>query len=363
MGIFDKVLASNETLFKNEVSLSYDFIPKLLPYREAEQHQIALAIKPLFHDMNGKNAIVYGMPGVGKTVALKKVIQELEETTDDIIPIYVNCWQKNTTYKIFLEICEQLSFKFTQNKRTEELFQVIKKLLNPKKTVFIFDEIDKAEDFSFMYSILEEIYKKTILCITNYKSWISSIDERIMSRLIPEQIEFKPYTLEETKGILQERISLAYHKDVWNADAFLLAVDKTFEQKDIRTGLYLLKESGLLAEQYSSKVISSKEVTQAINKMRDFKVKEITELQDDSQEILQLIKENSPARIGDIYDLYGKAGGKLSYKTFQRRVFKLEESNFIKTKKHVGGSFGTTTMLYYETTTKKLDDFTSANNI
>lgn len=363
MGIFDKVLASGDSIFKNDVALSYDFVPKMFPYRESQQHQVALCIKPLFNDMNGKNAIIYGMPGVGKTAAMKKVIEELEEKTDDIIPIYINCWQKNTTYKIFLEICDQLDFKFTQNKRTEELFQVIKKLVNKKKAVFIFDEVDKAEDFSFMYSILEEIYRKTILCITNYKSWISSIDERIMSRLIPEQIEFKPYNVEETKGIIEERIELAFHPKVWNKDVTEKVVEKTYAQNDIRTGLYLLKESGLATEERSAKEVSLEDVKVAMNKMQDFKIKKIDELGDEVQEILSIIKEHSPARIGDIFDIFSKAGGNLSYKTFQRRVQKLEENNFIKTKKQMGGSEGTTTMLYYDTATTKLDDFTSADSL
>lgn len=363
MGIFDKVLASGDSIFKNEIALSYDYIPKMFPYREAQQHQVALCIKPLFNDMNGKNAIVYGMPGVGKTAALKKVTDELEEQTDDIVPIYINCWQKNTTYKIFLEICDKLEFKFTQNKRTEELFQVIKKLLIKKKAVFIFDEVDKAEDFSFMYSILEEIYRKTILCITNYKSWISSIDERIMSRLIPEQIEFKPYNLEETQGIIEERIELAFNPKVWNEETTKLVVNKTYAQNDIRTGLYLLKETGLATEERSAKEVNKEDVQVAINKMQDFKIKKVDELGDEVQEILAIIKENSPARIGDIYQIFSKAGGNLSYKTFQRRVTKLEENNFIKTKKQMGGSEGTTTMIYYDTATKKLDDFTGADNI
>ena len=39
-------------------------------------------------------------------------------------------------------------------------------------TVFVFDEVDKLEDLDFLYTILEEIYKKTVLLITNYKEWI-----------------------------------------------------------------------------------------------------------------------------------------------------------------------------------------------
>jgi len=31
MGLFDEVLKGDETLFKNEIALDYDFLPKILP--------------------------------------------------------------------------------------------------------------------------------------------------------------------------------------------------------------------------------------------------------------------------------------------------------------------------------------------
>jgi cell division control protein 6 len=357
MGVFDKVLRTGESLFKNEVALSYDFMPKNIPYRENQQHQIARCIKPLFNNMSGRHVVVYGLPGVGKTIALKQILSEIEEETDEIVPIYINCWKKNTTFKIFVDICHQLGYKFTQNKRTEELFDVIKKLVNTKSAVFVFDEIDKCDDFDFMYSLLEDIYKKTIIGITNYKSWISSVDERIMSRFMPEQVAFNPYNAAEIEGILKTRIGYAFVSGIWDLLALSSIVSKTTEMKDVRTGLYLLKESGLAAEDRSSKKIEAVDVDSAIAKMQDFKIKKVSELEDDSQIVLDLIKNNSPAKIGDVYKMYQENGGTASYKTFQRRVEKLHENKFIATKKVTGGAEGTTTFLYYDTATRQLSDF------
>ncbi|MFW6047512.1 MAG: Cdc6/Cdc18 family protein [Candidatus Woesearchaeota archaeon] len=357
MGVFDKILSSDETLFKNEVSLSYDYIPKLIPYREKSQFAIARCIKPLFAEMNGKNAIIFGLPGVGKTVATKHILSEMEDQTDDIIPIYVNCWQKNTSYKIFLDICYQLDYKFTHNKRTEELFAVIKGIINKKSAVFVFDEIDKAEDQGFLYSILEEIYRKSLICITNYKSWISSMDKRIMSRFVPEKIEFLPYNKHETGEIIKERKDLAFRPNVWEDEAVNKVCEKTYELKDIRTGLFLLKESAFSAEEESRKKITKTDVDKATSKLHDFKTKKIDDLKGEEKSILDIIKDNSPARIGDLYNIYQKSGGKTSYKTFQRRIDKLQENNFIKVKKQVGGIEGTTTLVYYDTTVKNLNDF------
>src|SRR3989338_2379886 len=130
MSIFNNVLKSDESLFVNEVALDYSYIPKLLPYRENQQKGIASSIKPLLVGKNGRNLFVFGAPGIGKTAAIKHVFRDLENETDECIPIYINCWQKNTTFKILLEVCDILGYKFTQNKKTEDLFKIAQSILN-----------------------------------------------------------------------------------------------------------------------------------------------------------------------------------------------------------------------------------------
>lgn len=355
MGIFDEMLKSGESLFKNPVVLDYDYQPKIIPFREREQRHIAFCIKPLFNERNGKNLIITGKPGVGKTVACKHVLNEVEEKTDDIIPIYINCWQKNTTYKIAVEICNNIGYKFTQNKRTDELLKIIIKELNKKNTVFTFDEIDKAEDFDFLYTFLEEVYRKTIILITNYKEWIINLDERIKSRLTPETIEFNPYNPNETKGILEQRKEYAFVKGVWEKDAFEKVVEKTAQLRDIRKGLFFMRESGNAAEDESRKNITIKHVETAIKKLDEFSIKSKEELDVENRFILDIIKSNSGKKIGGLFKLYEEKGGKGNYKAFQRKIKKLEGLKFITTEKIEGGAEGKTTIITFAQ--KTLEEF------
>ena len=200
-------------------------------------------IKLLLQNRNGKNILIHGTPGIGKTAAVRFVLRELEEETDEAVPLFVNCWKKNTSFKIIQDLCEQLGIKFIQNKTKEELFSLLKKELNKTNVVFAFDEIDKLEDYDFLYLILEEIYRKTIILITNYRKWILDLDERIRSRLTAEMRAFKPYNAQETKGILKQRIGYAFIPNTWEDSAFELAAIKADELGDIRTGLYHLKQS------------------------------------------------------------------------------------------------------------------------
>jgi cell division control protein 6 len=351
MGLFDDVLGAGESLFRNEDALEYEFLPKLLPFREDEQHELARLIAPLLEGRNGRNALIHGAPGIGKTAAARFVLRELEEKTEDILVCYVNCWQANTSYKVLMELCDQLGFKFTQNKNSQELMKTIASIVNKKAAVFIFDEIDKAEEQDFLYSLLEDLFKKSLILITNYKSWLIELDERIKSRLTPELIEFRQYNEKETRGILAQRMEYAFVPDVWEDDAFLMAVDKAASAQDIRTGLYLMRQAALKAEAKASKKVTAEHVELALGAMDEFTIKSSTDLSDEEKFIWEIVKQHDGKKIGDLYNQYKKDGGKASYKTFQRKIASLDEGKFITLERKTGEG-GNTTIV-----NKKITDF------
>ncbi|MBI2573711.1 AAA family ATPase [Candidatus Woesearchaeota archaeon] len=355
MSLFKDMLKSGESVFRDTVPLNFDFQPKVVFARENEQQRFAIAIRPLFENHNGRNVFVYGPPGVGKTTACKHVLRELEETTDDIIPMYINCWKENSTYKIFFKLCEDLGYKFIQSKKTPELWAMIMQRLNKKSVVFIFDEIDKLEDTDFLYTILEDIYRKSIFLITNYRDSYSEMDERIRSRLNPEFLHFPPYTETEIGKILEQRKEYAFVPGCWDDDAFKEIVEHCSEDKDVRVGLYLMRETGNIAEEKSSRKITCLHVAAAIAKAQEFQIKSKESLEEDLQVILEIIKDNNGKKIGEIFTSYQQMGGELSYKSFQRRILRLQDGRYINTEK-VTGTEGNTTIVHFASH-KKLTDF------
>ena len=342
MGLFENMLNSEESLIKDDTALDYEFIPKLIKYRENEQQHIASCLKPLFQQRSGRNLLICGSPGIGKTVAVKHVLQELEEETDEIEVFFINCWHHNTTYKILLEISNLFGYVFTQNKKTVELYNLLQEKLSATPCVFVFDEIDKVDDTDFLYFILEKIIKKSIFLITNYKSWLADLDIRVKSRLMAEILEFKEYTSAETKGILDWRKDYAFAKNVWELDAFSLVAKKTYSLGDIRAGLFLLKESALIAEESLSKKIIKKHVETSIEKLDKFTIKNSESLDKESKNIFEIIKQHSNTKIGELFKIYQDNTGSLSYKSFQRRIAKLDEGKFISIAKQTGAGGNTT---------------------
>ena len=80
------------------------------------------------------------------------------------------------------------------------------------------------------------------------------------------------------------------------------------------------------------------------------------DLTEDEQFILGLIKSSSGMKIGELFRIYQEKGGEAVYKTFQRKIKKLYENNFINIERKSGGKEGNTTILNYGTM-KKLTEF------
>lgn len=359
MGSFD-FLADDQTIFSNPDALDINFVPKLLPHREEQQKYVATAIKPLLFGRPGKTLLVKGVSGIGKTASIKRVLMDMDdvEEADKVARIFINCWKANTTYKVAVEIAHGLGYKFTHNMGTAELFGKISDLLKKKDgIVLVFDEIDKADDYDFLYNILEEDIHKTLIMITNEFNWGADLDPRIKSRMAPESLEFNPYNARETQDILRERIKYAFYEGTWTDEAILTIVAKAVSFKDIRVGIMLLKATGEQAEYKGSKSVMKEHADEAIHKTDEFKIKSSSDFTDEEKLIIQICKDNSGKNTGWLYAAYRKAGGDKSEKTFKRKLDKLANKKVI-TMKMSGENFsGRSSIITYVGFEKKLSEF------
>jgi archaeal cell division control protein 6 len=324
--MFKDMLKHDETLFKDELVFDYEYLPRLLKYRENQQQEFANAIKPLLQGRVGSNLVVVGTPGIGKTAACRFVLREMEDYSDKVYGIYVNCWKAETAYKVVVAICEQLGYKWIQNKKTDELMREVAKILNKKSVVIILDEVDKLKEEQVIYQLLEDVYKKSLFLITNEKDFLAKMDDRIKSRLLAEVLEFKPYSEEEVRGILGERKELGFFEGVF-VDGFDNIVSKCFELKDVRSGIHLLKLAGEVAENKSKKIIEKEDVDIAISKLDGF-VRSKVVLDNEEKEIIEVIKENNGEVFSEVFKVYSEQFGK-SERTFRRKLYRLKQANLV----------------------------------
>ena len=356
--LFKDVLGSDESIFLNPQFLDFDYQPKLVLHRESNQQYIASCIKPILQKRNGKNLIIFGIPGVGKTVCLKHVLNELKEDfSDEVNRLYVNCWKRNTPFKIIMDICEQINYKWTHNKNFDELMKSAAEFLNQKSVVIVLDEADRIDDDSIIYQLLEDIYLKSIILITNESDLITKLDSRIKSRLAPDTLEFKPYTNNETEDILNQRLEYCFVKNSFDIEGLKLIANKTFEMCDMRVGLFLMKEAGELAEAKSSKKVTKDDVLFAISKMQDFKTQKVDNIENTDSILISILKENSGKNSTEIYEIYKEKENK-SYRTFQRKIKDLEKLSLVKLSEiNKGTETGRQTIIEYNKDFKTLNEF------
>ena len=117
-----------------------------------------------------------------------------------------------------------------------------------------------------------------------------------------------------------------------------------------------MREAAILAENRSLRKIKLEHVEDAVKNLNKFTTKKSTDLASEEQIILDLIKENSGKKIGDLFNIYQEKGGSFVYKSFQRKIDKLKKNKFISASKTEGGKEGNTTIIKYAQT-KKLTDF------
>lgn len=85
------ILMGEETLFRNVEAFNPDYIPDRLLHRDLQMEALAMCLRPALRGGKPKNAVILGAPATGKTTALRKVFQMVEETSDKLYCVYVNC--------------------------------------------------------------------------------------------------------------------------------------------------------------------------------------------------------------------------------------------------------------------------------
>ena len=100
--VYLKKSVSGKTLIKNRRTLTIDYVPEKLPFRDEETKTIAQTLSVVLKGARPSNLLLFGKPGTGKTAVIKNVVQRLHQKAKDIgievtVPV---CKRKNCEYRI-----------------------------------------------------------------------------------------------------------------------------------------------------------------------------------------------------------------------------------------------------------------------
>ena len=325
---------SGHLIIKNPNVLRHDYIPNRILHRNKQQELVTQSLIPLYQKSIPPNLLVYGKPGTGKTLVVKKVLKQIQDRVDKnsykIKIAITNAKDQSNLYNVLVDLGRQLGLKSKKTPNDKlwlpstglsisEVFNRILYIIEKNKinTVFVIDEIDHLAKLvdktgkDILYSITRANLKLkngslSLVGISNDVRFKEELDPRVISTLSEEEIVFPAYETNEIKEILEDRVPIAFEENVVSAGALNLCASMACRQHgDARRAIKLLNVAAKTAELNQANLITDEHVRLASQRIEVDKESQQLDAFSLHEKLLVITIMKSPnISTGDIYSAY-----------------------------------------------------------
>jgi cell division control protein 6 len=335
----DDILMHDETIFRDIRVFNPDYVPDKFLHRESQMEALTLCLRPALRGGKLMNAVVVGSCATGKTTAIKKLFEKVEEYSDKIICVYINCQLHTTRYNIFSQIYQKMFGHLPPETGipVSRIYEKIMKHLknNDQALMVALDDVDhlfhSKNANKIFYDILRayeefEGVRTGLFAVISDIEFRYILDKNVNSIFIPKEIVFNPYTYNEMRDILKERVKTGFYPEVISEEILDEVAEETSSIGDLRVGIDLLGLLGNIAEADASRTIEERHLKTALQSSSSISLKTTLEnLSENERTLLELIIESEDQQLiaGNLYkNLNDKKP--LSYASFDRLLNKLE---------------------------------------
>ena len=345
MGIKD-IFMFDESLFQEINAFDPDYMPPNYNFRDTQMEAMAMAIRPAIRGGQPSNAVVLGSPATGKTTAMKKVFELVENTTEKVACVYINCQIHTTRFGIFSQIHKRI-FGHTPPETGvpfARVYDKVMKHLQKTETAliialddvnYLFQTKNANKIFYDMLRPYEEYpgVRTSIFAILSDLEFKYAFDKNVNTVFIPQEITFPPYSYSQIEDILRDRAKAGFFPGVLDDEVLEQIAMYTYENGDLRIGINLLKSCGNIAEADASRKIELEHFEKAIDSLVSVNIAQTIEsLNDNERALLKIIADyDGVYTAGELSKVFKEKTGS-SYASYDRTLDKLEFVRLIDTK-------------------------------